>query len=673
MKKLLLVLVIGFLCSWQSASADFLGIYKTTDTIQFGVNLAIDSSGIYGAPDSIQVFTRLNNAATATYKATGAAYACAGVDTGAEYGGTQAWYKSAIADIDGAGGTTYGLSIDVYSWYKKLPIQTHANILVISNSLDAMLDASMDSSAIAATRLLALQDTITVVHTLLAATRDSVYALHTLALAERDSVKAIHDLLLAQRDSLMALHVLNLALRDSGSIVHTAILGVPLATWNVAFNTAFTAGSMGDSLNNFTAFATFANLLCDSIFLSRGGATGAAITALRDSLHAARLRIDSIEAKLDSSKAVIYATWDSLLSGAFGGGTGGLDSATVEFIVAKVSQDSAFAKVGLNRKWHLSNLIILDAFKDDTGGIFAHSDSDIAIYGYSLDNWGLRISNSDGNNDSIGSAIFGGNIWIGNGSNQGILGFIRWDSSTIKLRDSVNVLHVLALAERDSLHKVRTTLDSVQSELLKVADSLHATNVLSVASRDSLHKVRTTLDSVQGELLKAADSVHVTNVLLVASRDSLHQARLRTDSILAIVFDSAKFGRQVWDNDIVAQVLRLVEVNTKTGFKLAVDGLDTDSSFTALQAQMAKVIDSLQAALDSLQLSDDHYRSLFAQIDTAGMYGMNKLVSKSITAYHDDRDTVWYLNDTDTMFYDVYYHVGGAEGNPPDSVKRTAM
>jgi hypothetical protein len=286
-----------------------------------------------------------------------------------------------------------------------------------------------------------------------------------------------------------------------------------------------------------------------------------------------------------------------------------------------------------------------------------------------------------------------------------------FQDSSAALRDSINVLHLLSIAQRDSINaildslqlydgryalaseltksidSINAILDTLQlydgryalaSELTKAVDSLNAIldtlqnndnwaakEATSLALVDSLTKQRKVIDSIQTELLKAADSIHIANVSLVATRDSLHQIRLRADSILSIVLDSAKFGRQVWDNDIVALALRTI--------LLPANGLDGDSSFTALQAQMAKVVDSLQAALDSLQLSDDHYRSLLAQIDTLGMYGINKLVSKSITAYHDDRDTVWYINGTDTMFYDVYYHVGGAEGNPPDSVKRTAM
>lgn len=45
-------------------------------------------------------------------------------------------------------------------------------------------------------------------------------------------------------------------------------------------------------------------------------------------------------------------------------------------------------------------------------------------------------------------------------------------------------------------------------------------------------------------------------------------------------------------------------------------------------------------------------------------------LSNSVAVYHSDIDTVWYIDGMDTMFYDVYYHIGGAMGDPPDSVKR---
>lgn len=145
--KQILVLIILVLTLGLSAQAEFLGIKKASETIAFPVHPPLDSAGIPGSPDSIQVITFADNTPTgpAAYSATGAGYACAGIDTTCKYDAVQMWFTDAIADIDGTG-ANFQLAIDVIAWYKKLPTHTFATVQVISDSLENVLTAARDSS-----------------------------------------------------------------------------------------------------------------------------------------------------------------------------------------------------------------------------------------------------------------------------------------------------------------------------------------------------------------------------------------------------------------------------------------------------------------------------------------------------------------------------------------------
>lgn len=44
-------------------------------------------------------------------------------------------------------------------------------------------------------------------------------------------------------------------------------------------------------------------------------------------------------------------------------------------------------------------------------------------------------------------------------------------------------------------------------------------------------------------------------------------------------------------------------------------------------------------------------------------------VSRTINALHPDEDTLYYYNDEDLYFIEVYYHIGGVPGDTPDSTR----
>ena len=135
MKKIVLFLILLTILPVSICRAGFLGIKKPSETIAFPVHPPLDSAGIPGTPDSIQVITYADNDNSAAYTATAVGYALAQIDTTKEFGGTHIWFVDQIQDLDGDGGNVE-LAIQVVAWYKKLPTYTFASVQVISDSLN---------------------------------------------------------------------------------------------------------------------------------------------------------------------------------------------------------------------------------------------------------------------------------------------------------------------------------------------------------------------------------------------------------------------------------------------------------------------------------------------------------------------------------------------------------
>jgi len=499
MKKFLLtILVLASVVSWRTVDASFLGIKKSTETIQFPVLPPLDSAGIPGTPDSIQVITRLDGATTASYKATGAGYTCAGVDTGAEYGGVQIWFTDAIEDIDGAGGNAE-LAIDVITWYKKLPTHTFATVQVIGDSLGTRLRSAVDSSAAAAVRTKNLLDSVQA--------QDGWIAKEASVQIVRDT-QNLHspriDSLLASAGhtakvgtdqiwQLRGLHVRGTTTGDTAIIADAnngnSSRGFFIRGGNAAFECKATGtilgvgilargsdksvgvgmqlepgGTLGDGLLANGYGATHAGIRCASIpgsgnsFMADDGfwANGATITgniigrvdsigaggvnafwnkpyntsfvagSMGDSLNnnqfatlAASIMgvpLGVWNVKFDSSGIAAGSMGDSLTNGSYvQGAASGLDSATVEGAAKAALQAGIDVNFG---KIHATNLIVIDAADDDTGGVYIHSSLDDGVHIWSdsmrairADAYGSRPTiavYAHNNGDGIRSEILAG-------------------------------------------------------------------------------------------------------------------------------------------------------------------------------------------------------------------------------------------------------------------------
>ncbi len=162
MKKYIVLLAVLLMAA--GVQADFLGVKKASETIAFPVHKPLDSAGCPDACDSIQVFTYPDDDATVVYKATGAGYACAGIDTTKDYGGTNIWYVQTLSTIDGTAGN-FTLGIEVVTWAHLLPTYTFAQVQIVTDSLEDFLDAPMDSCDAKTTSRLAPAGTVAAVTT----------------------------------------------------------------------------------------------------------------------------------------------------------------------------------------------------------------------------------------------------------------------------------------------------------------------------------------------------------------------------------------------------------------------------------------------------------------------------------------------------------------------------
>ncbi|MFA5382279.1 MAG: hypothetical protein WC356_03870 [Candidatus Micrarchaeia archaeon] len=522
MKKLFLAIVIlASVGMWQSVDAS---IKKSSETITVGITAPLDSAGLPGAPDSIQVVAWPDNATTAAYTASITAIDGDQFDT-ITVGGVKTYvFRDAIADIDGAGGN-FELAVFVTAFYKKLPTQSPPYyVQVVSDSLENFLDAPMDSANVIIANLAKGIDSINAILDTLQL-YDGRYALASELTKAIDSINAILDTLQltdTRLDSLLAaaghtakvgadqiwslrgLHIRATGDHDTaiiaqggdingigfyrwggkygsysygeqyagsydtgfafgaqfGGIVYdivgdihgtltrtdsvgdggveafwnkpynssftagsmgdslnnnpfatilAAVNAVPLGTWNIPFTTAFTAGSMGDSMNNLVTVGQMASVFGDTI-VARDMATGAEVTAIDppsvseiwDTLGAA----GTVDNKIDSTLATAYTIFDSLMAGVWGGG-GGLDSATVEGAAKAALQagiDASFGKI------HATNLII-NANNADTAGLWISNTAGggATIKTSAAGNTGLSILSSTGHtlymNATTGSVV----------------------------------------------------------------------------------------------------------------------------------------------------------------------------------------------------------------------------------------------------------------------------
>lgn len=110
-----------------------------------------------------------------------------------------------------------------------------------------------------------------------------------------------------------------------------------------------------------------------------------------------------------------------------------------------------------------------------------------------------------------------------------------------------------------------------------------------------------------------------------------------------------------------------------TWYIKAVDHTDADLR-TVSSGQFQKIgtsltydsiVDSLIAVSDSLQFMVDSLMDRSIEKNYFGISPNNKVIKHS----NGNVDTLVYMNNTDSLTRVLYYHIGGASGDAPDSIK----
>lgn len=215
---LVLAMVVLTCAVSTSAGGFFLGVKKASEFVSFPLHDPLDSAGIPGRPDSVHLLTYADNGSAAAFTARSTTYPFSEIslDTTKIYGDTTYWFDDQIQDIDGTAGN-FLLSGVIRLWYKKLATETFFSVQVINDSLNRTLDA--------------------------------VYAV-------RDSSNAILDSL-QDGSGGITVQLSTAALASVGSRAADS-------TWGKPFTASFPAGSMGDTLNNYSPLRAIAKTIFDS-------------------------------------------------------------------------------------------------------------------------------------------------------------------------------------------------------------------------------------------------------------------------------------------------------------------------------------------------------------------------------------------------------------------------
>lgn len=147
MSKIKLVAIFVLCLIPKIAGAEFLGVKKCTESIVFPVNGPLDTLGrqtlafsTADHPDSITVFTYLDDGTFIAWDSGGAAYACPGIDTTMRRGEVQIWFNRKIHWIDGipSDSNSYTLSVAVWVWEDGYYRETNATVQVVTDSLNQL-------------------------------------------------------------------------------------------------------------------------------------------------------------------------------------------------------------------------------------------------------------------------------------------------------------------------------------------------------------------------------------------------------------------------------------------------------------------------------------------------------------------------------------------------------
>lgn len=234
------------------------------------------------------------------------------------------------------------------------------------------------------------------------------------------------------------------------------------------------------------------------------------------------------------------------------------------------------------------------------------------------------------------------------------LEYVKDVLDTVQLYDGRYALAAELTKAIDSVNAILDTLQlydgryALASELTNAIDSVNAildTLQLYDGRYALASELTNAIDSINGILdtLQLYDDWIAKEATVQVIDDSVDVYDTRFDSLLAALAD-ASIGDKAW----------------------------TDGSFAA-RTNAAKATN----CLDSLQKHDDWVAkeaTIVAEIDTLRIYAGFQASGKTHTDYGTDADTITVVSSGgDSLAVIIYYHPGGSSGDPPDSVKNTAL
>lgn len=626
-----LVVLMGLFLFTNVASVD-LGIKKSTETISFFLLDPLDSTGVARKPDSAHVLTYADNASAATFTATSTTYPFSdiSIDTLKIYGDTIYVFSDAIADIDGAGGN-FQLAIEVKLFCNTLPTPTHATVQITADSLNVLatindsLEAYDGWVATSAKQTLVI-DTVNAVLDTLQEWDDDV----ALQAAIRDTVNAVMD---------------SLQLQD-GWVATSANQTLVIDTVNAVIDTLQNQDGWVAQQTGITAITDTANAILDTLQLWDDEI--GLVTAMRDTINAI---VDSLQSQdgwvaqhtsltaiTDTTNAILdtLQLWDDEM---------GLITAMRDTINAIVdtlqNQDGWIAQ---------QSAIALTA-----AGVDAIWDEDTTGHG-TAQSFAVMLKDTSayqGAASGLTKAQVADTVWTFTGRTVII-------EDTLTTGDSVGVMpDFWSAADSTAFQGDVSAVGDVADTVNAILDTLQLwdTSVaLLVAMRDSINGILDTLQLQDGWVAQQTEVAnfdgwdpHLDNDSLIIDMSELSARPAIGDTIQraaavpgnAMALTTAERGHM--EDSVYAQ---------RADYKADVSGMALDVDITTLQTSVTDIA---------------------SDIDSLSWWLGAEIGSYSYTHLNTGADTMWIVNSSDdTLSLFIFFHPGGAAGDPPDSFKVVA-
>jgi len=645
----LALFVLVFAISISRASI----VVKSTEHVAFGLKLPLDSTGIPGTPDSAHVFVygNLDNISALLYKnrSTTSPFAAAGVDSTSEYGSLQWFFNDSVGAIDGDCGNCE-LAIQVWLWYKKLPTQTLFEVQIIGDSLNKLsrFNVAADSVLMKMAAFDGALDNDSTLGQFLRAAIDYGRKATDTSNAVLAEVVNINGFNFSTDSMLVKMAAFNGALDDDTTLI-AFLRGI--VEWTK--KGVDTSKAVLDTMRNGLTAGELATIMMDTINarLTKTGfslSTEGVIEIVHslwghgmDTAWAAGSFGDSAKHWAVTAASSFNPASDSVLvkMAAFNAALDD-DTTLAQFLRAIIlyaialqdSTEEIYAEVmNLNGYTPTTDTVPSNANVKkvyDREATAARLDTILSTTNNSVTLYLKSLNIQNGSGSAIIAASTGGNgdgaRFIGNGSGDGV-SFVKGTTgkdfdATLDLDDVSGTLGATEIPNLDAAISTRSTFnvatESVTVDMSNFNTTLDDDSTLIVMLRAAIILGRKAVDSANAAYNQAKKATDTANAALTAALD-------------------------------------------KTGMKLAADGSILDTLTQRIRTLAGAINDSL-GNYHTWIMPKIMYDSL------AYLMGL-KAGAGWINDFGNDSDKVYLLINGDTVLVQTYIHIGGSEGDKPDS------